>query len=122
MLVQRLPTDSTAVVFKALQSYSDGSIVRWIDPVVAGQAAPDHPTPILTLTAPDATASPGTASTAPAATSRPGGRRVQVGQEEHSDDDRDPRHRRSRLWRPGRDPRPGLRWPANHVADTEAVA
>lgn len=71
VLVQRLPTDSTAVVFKALQSYSDGSIVRWIDPVVAGQAAPDHPTPILTLTAPDATASPGTASTAPAATSGP---------------------------------------------------
>jgi uncharacterized protein YcnI len=53
VLVQRLPTDVDEVVFKALQTYSDGTIVRWIDPVVAGQATPDHPTPILTLTAGD---------------------------------------------------------------------
>ncbi len=53
VLVQRLPTDVDEVVFKAVQTYSDGAIVRWIDPVVAGQAPPDHPTPILTLTAGD---------------------------------------------------------------------
>jgi hypothetical protein len=39
------------VAFKAIQTYSNGDVVRWIDPVVAGQAAPGHPTPILTLTA-----------------------------------------------------------------------
>jgi periplasmic copper chaperone A len=50
VLVQGLPKDTTQVVFKALQTYSDGNIVRWIDPVTAGQPAPDHPTPILTLT------------------------------------------------------------------------
>ncbi len=50
VLVQRLPTDTDQSVFKAVQTYSDGTVVRWIDPVVAGQAAPDHPTPILTLT------------------------------------------------------------------------
>jgi len=51
ILVQRLPTDADQAVFKALQTYSDGTVVRWIDPVVAGQKAPDHPTPILALTA-----------------------------------------------------------------------
>jgi uncharacterized protein YcnI len=50
VLVQQLPDKTNQVVFKALQTYSDGTIVRWIDPVVAGHNAPDHPTPILTLT------------------------------------------------------------------------
>lgn len=62
VLVQRLPTDGDQVVFKAVQTYGDGTVVRWIDPVVAGQAAPEHPTPILTLTAgsTDGAASPAT--------------------------------------------------------------
>ncbi|HEX3540251.1 MAG TPA: YcnI family protein [Acidimicrobiales bacterium] len=51
VLVQQLPKTVDQVVFKAVQTYSDGSVVRWIDPVVAGQPAPDHPTPILKLTA-----------------------------------------------------------------------
>jgi hypothetical protein len=55
VLAQQLPKDTTQVVFKAIQTYSDGTIVRWIDPVVAGQPAPDHPTPILALTANGAT-------------------------------------------------------------------
>jgi uncharacterized protein YcnI len=55
VLVQTLPKDVNQVVFKALQTYSDGTIVRWIDPVTAGKPAPDHPTPILTLTAPSDT-------------------------------------------------------------------
>ncbi len=50
VLVQQLPDKANQVTFKALQTYSDGTIVRWIDPVVAGQPAPDHPTPMLTLT------------------------------------------------------------------------
>jgi uncharacterized protein YcnI len=52
ILVQSLPSDTDQVVFKALQTYSDGTIVRWIDPVTAGQVEPDHPTPVLALTAP----------------------------------------------------------------------
>jgi len=55
-----LPTSGT-VVFKALQSYSDGSVVRWIDPTVAGQPEPSRPAPVLTLT--PASASPAAAST-----------------------------------------------------------
>ncbi|MFI2714286.1 YcnI family protein [Micromonospora sp. NPDC018662] len=38
------------VVFKALQTYSNGDIVRWIDEPAAGQE-PEHPAPVLTLTA-----------------------------------------------------------------------
>ncbi|BFU47809.1 YcnI family protein [Krasilnikovia sp. MM14-A1004] len=39
------------VVFKALQTYSDGDIVRWIDVPAAGQDEPEHPAPVLKLTA-----------------------------------------------------------------------
>lgn len=42
--------DSGDVVFKALQYYSDGSVVRWIQPAVAGQEEPEHPAPTLTIT------------------------------------------------------------------------
>jgi uncharacterized protein YcnI len=58
-----LPASGT-VVFKALQYYTDGSVVRWIDPSVTGQPEPEHPAPVLTITP----ASGGTAS-ASAATS-----------------------------------------------------
>jgi hypothetical protein len=34
-----------------LQTYSDGNIVRWIDETVEGQPEPEHPAPVLKLTA-----------------------------------------------------------------------
>jgi periplasmic copper chaperone A len=37
------------LVFKALQTYSDATVVRWID-LPQGSAEPEHPAPILTLT------------------------------------------------------------------------
>jgi periplasmic copper chaperone A len=55
-----LPTNENEVVFKAIQTYSDGTVVRWIDPVTAGGPAAEHPTPILELTAPAGTATPTT--------------------------------------------------------------
>jgi uncharacterized protein YcnI len=39
------------LVFKVLQTYSDGNIVRWIDDTVAGQPEPDNPAPVLKLAA-----------------------------------------------------------------------
>ncbi|MER7582046.1 YcnI family protein [Kitasatospora sp. NPDC097691] len=45
-----LPTDTDKVVFKALQTYDDGNVVRWIDEAAAGQPEPQHPAPTLTLT------------------------------------------------------------------------
>ncbi|HEY3529733.1 MAG TPA: YcnI family protein [Nocardioides sp.] len=42
--------DVSSLTFKTLQTYSDGTIVRWIDPPAAdGQPEPEHPAPTLTL-------------------------------------------------------------------------
>jgi uncharacterized protein YcnI len=45
-----LPEAST-MVFKALQTYSDGTVVRWIEPSTPGGSEPEHPAPTLTLVA-----------------------------------------------------------------------
>jgi len=45
-----LPQGVSQLVFKAIQTYSNGDVVRWIDVPQAGQPAPDHPAPVLTLT------------------------------------------------------------------------
>ncbi|HXY92469.1 MAG TPA: YcnI family protein [Acidimicrobiia bacterium] len=50
VLVGTVPSNAKQLVFKALQTYSDGTVVSWIDPIVKGTPAPDHPTPILKLT------------------------------------------------------------------------
>ncbi|MGA3538085.1 YcnI family protein [Micromonosporaceae bacterium DT194] len=39
------------MVFKSLQTYSDGTVVRWIEEPVAGGEEPAHPAPVLTLAA-----------------------------------------------------------------------
>jgi uncharacterized protein YcnI len=48
-----LPTDTDRLVFKAVQTYSDGHIVRWIDTSSPDGAEPDHPAPTLRLTSAD---------------------------------------------------------------------
>jgi uncharacterized protein YcnI len=60
--VGQLPkTDS--VTFKVLQSYSDGTVVRWIEEKATGSTQePEHPAPELSLAAP-ADASPSTTPT-----------------------------------------------------------
>lgn len=45
-----LPTDTGQLVFKALQTYSDGTVVRWIETAAPGGVEPEHPAPTLTLT------------------------------------------------------------------------
>jgi uncharacterized protein YcnI len=66
VLAQSLPTGTDQVVFRALQTYSNGAVVRWIDPVSAANPDPANPTPILRLTAPGGTSA---ADSAPAAAS-----------------------------------------------------
>ncbi|SEN41507.1 YcnI family copper-binding membrane protein [Actinacidiphila rubida] len=56
-----LPDDTGSLVFKTLQTYDNGDIVRWIEVPQAGQAEPQNPAPSLTLTA-ASTAASGTAS------------------------------------------------------------
>jgi periplasmic copper chaperone A len=50
------------LVFKALQYYSDGEIVRWIEEPAAGGDEPEHPAPVLKLAAADGTPAAGTAN------------------------------------------------------------
>jgi uncharacterized protein YcnI len=48
--VGQLPSNTNSLEFKALQSYSDGSTVSWIEDNVKGAPPPDHPAPVLKLT------------------------------------------------------------------------
>lgn len=50
--VGALPKDTGQLVFKALQTYSNKEVVRWIEVPREGQEEPEHPAPVLTLSAP----------------------------------------------------------------------
>jgi uncharacterized protein YcnI len=56
ILAQQLPTNTDSVTFKAVQTYSNGDVVRWIEIAQPGQPEPEHPAPVLTLTAPESLA------------------------------------------------------------------
>lgn len=44
-----LPGGAATLTFKALQTYSDGQVVRWIDVPASGQPEPDHPAPAVSV-------------------------------------------------------------------------
>ncbi|MCZ7420599.1 MULTISPECIES: YcnI family protein [Micromonospora] len=50
--------ETDQMVFKALQTYSDGAVVRWIDEPQPGGEEPAAPAPVLTLTAASAADTP----------------------------------------------------------------
>jgi uncharacterized protein YcnI len=50
VLAGTLPSNANSLTFKAIQTYSDGTVVSWIEPVVKGAPAPEHPAPVLKLT------------------------------------------------------------------------
>ena len=58
-----LPDDGQ-MIFKALQTYSDGSVVRWIDEPTTDGSEPEHPAPVLKLAAATAPAAAAPDSTA----------------------------------------------------------
>ncbi|MFI6564013.1 YcnI family protein [Streptomyces sp. NPDC050534] len=49
--VGTLPEDTDQLAFKALQTYSDKEVVRWIEVQQKGQEEPENPAPVLTLSA-----------------------------------------------------------------------
>jgi uncharacterized protein YcnI len=61
--------ETDQLVFKVLQTYSDGTVVRWIDPSTPGQAESQHPAPVLKLAAGAGGAAPGGAAPSGAAPS-----------------------------------------------------
>ncbi|MGW5736600.1 MULTISPECIES: YcnI family copper-binding membrane protein [Streptomyces] len=46
-----LPEDADELVFKAVQTYDNKEVVRWIEPQQKGEEEPEHPAPALALTA-----------------------------------------------------------------------
>ncbi|MCW6005598.1 YcnI family protein [Micromonospora sp. CPCC 205371] len=53
--------DVQRMVFKSLQTYSDGNISRWIEEPTEGAAEPEQPAPVLALTAASASPAPAAA-------------------------------------------------------------
>ncbi|MEU6417018.1 YcnI family copper-binding membrane protein [Streptomyces spiralis] len=49
--IGQLPEDTDQLVFKALQTYSNKEVVRWIEVPQKGQPEPDNPAPVLQLAA-----------------------------------------------------------------------
>ncbi|MGW7238750.1 YcnI family copper-binding membrane protein [Streptomyces sp. NPDC054804] len=49
--VGALPEDTDELVFKAIQTYSDNEVVRWIEVQQKGQEEPENPAPALALSA-----------------------------------------------------------------------
>jgi uncharacterized protein len=52
ILAGKLPDGATSLTFKAIQNYSDGTTVSWIEEAAPGSTAePEHPAPVLPLAA-----------------------------------------------------------------------
>jgi uncharacterized protein len=49
--VGALPEDADELVFKAIQTYSNKEVVRWIEEQKEGEEEPETPAPVLTLSA-----------------------------------------------------------------------
>lgn len=68
------------MVFKALQTYSDGRVVRWIEEPAADGREPESPAPVLRLTpAPDPSATPPAAAPPAARTGGDGSGALPIG-------------------------------------------
>ncbi|WP_411143279.1 YcnI family protein [Streptomyces sp. x-80] len=61
--VGQLPDNADQLVFKALQTYDNKEVVRWIEPAKPGGPEPENPAPVLTLTAADGAGAPAKSGT-----------------------------------------------------------
>lgn len=44
-----MPEDADSIEFRAVQTYDDGEVVRWVEAVVEEAPEPEHPAPTLRL-------------------------------------------------------------------------
>jgi len=66
IIAGKLPDGVNSLTFKAIQQYSDGSTVSWIEQSAPGSSQePDHPAPVLTLTGTSAAGSPDASTSSP---------------------------------------------------------
>lgn len=49
--VGKLPENTDQMVFKSIQTYDNGEVVRWIEEATEGATEPQNPAPVLKLTA-----------------------------------------------------------------------
>ncbi|MEU9208684.1 YcnI family protein [Streptomyces sp. NPDC048415] len=68
--VGALPEDTDELVFKAIQTYSNKEVVRWIEPQKEGAAEPENPAPVLALSAASEEGHHGSSSTEDASASK----------------------------------------------------
>jgi hypothetical protein len=68
--VRRFPVDTPVVRIRALQTWSNGDVVEWLEPLLPGGPTPLHPALQIALTSPGAPGSP-TSSTEPVGTPTP---------------------------------------------------
>ena len=66
-----LPDNVDSLEFPVVQSYDNGQDVSWIDPTVEGQPEPDHPAPVLHLTAAEGSNATSTDAATPTTSSNP---------------------------------------------------
>ncbi|MUL79831.1 DUF1775 domain-containing protein [Mycolicibacterium sp. CBMA 226] len=62
---------ASSITLPTAQTYSDGMVVNWNETTTAGGPAPEHPAPVLTLTATGSDASQPTATAPPAGGATP---------------------------------------------------
>lgn len=63
VIAGKLPDDVDSLTFKAIQTYSDKSVVSWIDEAAPGSTAePEHPAPTLTLSTATSASTPTSAA------------------------------------------------------------
>jgi uncharacterized protein YcnI len=68
VIVAQLPTTTRELVFKVVDTYGNGQVMRWIEVPEKGKPAPDNPAAVLKLKAPvqdDSTAPPTTSAPLP---------------------------------------------------------
>ena len=49
VMVGQIPSHTRQLTFKALQTYSDGEVVRWIEVPSSGDPSPDQPAPVVAV-------------------------------------------------------------------------
>lgn len=49
LTIGAIPNGTATIPFKALQTYDNGDVVRWIEPTPPGGAEPEHPAPVLSV-------------------------------------------------------------------------
>lgn len=62
-----IPDDAKTLAFPTIQTYSDGSVVKWNEPQAAGADEPEHPLPSFAVTAAESKDGAATPASTPAA-------------------------------------------------------